>query len=112
MDRLPIDYHGIAGDRHRGLARPSTGWEAPLYEQSQATIVNRRQLFAVSPYECELLSECLQVQVTPQLLGANLVIGREDGTNYSISEVPNNTDFAIAHEDAKESPQPPLAMLT
>ena len=51
VDRLPIDCHGIAGDRHRGLAWPSTGREAPLYKQSQATIVNRRQLFAVSPYE-------------------------------------------------------------
>ena len=57
------------------------------------------------------MSERLQVEVTPQLLGANLVIGREDGAKYSISEVPNNTYFAIAHEDAKESPQPPLATL-
>ena len=54
VDRLAIDCHGIAGDRHRGLTRPATGREAPLYKRSQATIVNRRQLFAVSPYECAL----------------------------------------------------------
>ena len=111
VDRFAIDCQGIAGDRHRGLTRPATGREAPLYKRSQATIVNRRQLFAVSPYECALLSERLQVEVTPQLLGANLVIGRADGTDYSISEVPNNTYFAIVPGDAGEPPQPPLATL-
>ena len=33
VDRLPVDCDGIAGDRHRGLTRPSTGREAPLYKE-------------------------------------------------------------------------------
>ena len=54
VDQLTIDCYGMEGDRHRGLTRPSTGREAPLYKRTRAVIVNRRQLFAVSPYECDL----------------------------------------------------------
>ena len=95
VESLAIDCHGIVGDRHLGLTRQSTPREAPLYHRSRAEIVNRRQLFAVSPYECALLSERLDVQVTPQLLGANLLIGREDGRDYCISNLPVNTYLAI-----------------
>ncbi len=111
VDRLAIDCYGIDGDRHRGLTRSSTGREAPLYKTTGATIVNRRQLFAVSPYECELLSQRLDVDITPQLLGANLVIGRDDGVDYCISDVPLNTYFVIAPADTMAPPQPPIATL-
>ena len=60
VDRLAIDCYGIEGDRHRGLTRLSTGRES-LYKRKGATIVNRRQIFAVSPHECDLLSERLHV---------------------------------------------------
>ena len=111
VDQLTIDCYGMEGDRHRGLTRPSTGREAPLYKRTGAAIVNRRQLFAVSPYECELLSQRLDVDITPQLLGANLVIGREDGADFCISDVPLNTYFIIAPADAVEPSQPPIATL-
>ena len=111
LDRLSVDCQGIAGDRHRGLTRPSTGREAPLYKTTGASIVNRRQIFAVSPYECELLSEQLKVEITLQLLGANLVVGREDGEDFSISEVPLNTYFVIAAPDAKAPSRLPIATL-
>ena len=111
VDRLAIDCYGIDGDRHRGLTRHSTGREAPLYKNTRSKIVNRRQIFAVSPYECELLSQRLDVEITPQLLGANIVVGREDGADFSISAVPLNTYFVIAPADAVELPQPPIATL-
>ena len=111
VDQLTVDCHGIEGDRHVGLTRRTTAREAPLYKRSRAKIVNRRQLFAVSPYECSLLSERLGVEVTPQLLGANLLIGREDGGDYSISHLPVNTYLAIAPADATELPTPPIATL-
>jgi hypothetical protein len=107
VENLPIDVHRISGDRHCGLTRKATGREAPLYKNSASTIVNRRQIFAVSPYECTRLTELLGVEVTPQLLGANLVIGREDGADYSISDVPLTTYLVIAEPDATEPPQPP-----
>ncbi len=111
VDQLTIDCYGIKGDRHRGLTRPSTGREAPLYKRTGVAIVNRRQLFAVSPYECDLLSQRLEVDITPQLLGANLVIGREDGADFCLSDVPLNTYFVIAPADAVAPEQPPIATL-
>ena len=111
VDRLAIDCYGIAGDRHRGLTRPSTGREASLYKETGTTIVNRRQIFAVSPYECDLLSQRLKVRITPELLGANVVIARDDGADYCISDVPINTYFAITPPDAVEPPRLPIATL-
>ena len=111
VDHLRVDCHGIEGDRHRGMTRRSTPRERPLYEQTRTEIVNRRQLFAVSPYECRLLSERLDLEVTPQLLGANLLIGREDGGDFSISALPVNTYMAIGPADASAPPCPPLATL-
>ena len=111
VDSLTIDYEGVAGDRHRTITRRSTPREAPLYAQTRATIVNRRQLFAVSAFECALLSERLGVDVTPELLGANLLIGREDGTDFSISKLPINTYLAIAPAGDDALPVPPAATL-
>ena len=111
VDQLIIDCYGIEGDRHRCLTRRSTPREAPLYSQTRVQIVNRRQLFATSPYECAVLSERLDIEVSPQLLGANLLIGREDGGDFSISELPVNTYLVIAPANATELPTPPLATL-
>jgi hypothetical protein len=110
VDRLAIDCRGIEGDRHRGLTRLSTGRES-LYKRKGSTIVNRRQVLAVSPHECDLLSERLDVEITPQLLGANLVIGRDDGVDYCISDVPLYTHFVIAPADAGAPSLPPVATL-
>ena len=111
VDRLAIDGHGVDGDRHRGLTRPATGREGALYKTSGVTITNRRQVFAVSPFDCDELSRRLDVEVTPQLLGANLVIGRENGDDFSLSAVPLNTYFAIAPAEAVKPPRPPIATL-
>lgn len=108
VDRLAVDCDGIAGDRHRGLTRPSTGREAPLYKEVGVSIVNRRQIFAVSSYECHLLTRSLGVRITPELLGANVVIDRHDGADYCISDVPLNTYFAIAPADAANCRALPL----
>ncbi|MBB77007.1 MAG: hypothetical protein CMJ75_21075 [Planctomycetaceae bacterium] len=110
VDRLAIDCSGIEGDRHRGLTRLSTGRET-LYRKNESTIVNRRQILAVSPYECELLSERLHVEITPQLLGANVVIGRSDGADYCLSDVPLYTHFVITSDDAVAPSHPPVATL-
>ena len=111
VDRLAIDCNGIAQDRHRGITRRATGREAELYASSCAKITNRRQILAVSPADCDELSRRLDVEVTPQLLGANLVIGREDGADFSLSAIPQNTYCAIASEEAVELPRPPVATL-
>ena len=110
VDRLAIDGHGIADDRHRGLTRRSTGRE-PIYKPVGATIVNRRQLFVVAHGECAVLSERMGVEITPELLGANVVIGRADGSDFCISDVPLSTHLVVAPPDAAKAPGRPLATL-
>jgi hypothetical protein len=110
VGQIEIDHLGIVGDRHRRLTRPSTGREKSLY--TKGTIIREhRHIFAVSPYDCRALSESLGVEVTPELLGANLVIGREDEQDYSLSALPPNTHLLLAESGASELPKPPLATL-
>jgi len=111
VERLALNSHGIEGDRHAGLTRSSTGRESALYRTDRVRITNRRQIFAVSPADCDVLSQRLEVEATPQLLGANLVIGREDGESFSLSSVPMNTYFVIASAGGAEMPCPPIATL-
>ena len=111
VPELAIDCAGIDGDRHRGLTRPSTTREGALYRNTAVAIANRRQLFAVSPHECQLLSEKLQVEVTPELLGANVAIARRDGERFYLSDIPTNTYLVVGEPDAQEMPRPPVAAL-
>ena len=110
VSRLTIDCHGVRGDRHHGLTRPSTGREGALYPRN-AKITNRRQIFAVSPHDCHVLSHRIGVEVTPQLLGANIVIGREDDAEFSLSAAPRETYMVIAPPHTIELPKPPIATL-
>jgi hypothetical protein len=105
VPELRIDYLGIHGDRHRAGYRERTGREKMLYPAG--TIIRQhRHLFAVSPSDCDELTKLVGTPVTPELLGANLVIAREDGQEYSLSEVPQGTYLLIAdpsmtaHRDA------------
>ena len=111
VGQLMVDHAGITGDRHRGPTRRSTPREYPVYRRTAAQIVNRGQIFAVSPDECTLLTERLGVAITPQLLGSNLVIGSSDGTPFYLSDLPVNTYFAISAGNAEEPSVPPLATL-
>jgi hypothetical protein len=108
---LTIDCNGIRGDRHRGMTRPSTAREAKLYGRTGVAIVNRRQVFVTSPSEHEALTKTLGVEITAELLGANLVIGREDGTEFYISDLPSNTYLVIGAPESTEPGKPPIATL-
>ncbi len=108
--QITLDYLGIHGDRHRGPAAFATGREKADYPK-HTVIPSKRHVFAVSPYDCNVLSDLLQVDVTPALLGANLVIGREDGQDYSLTALPENTRLAIGKQGSTTPARPPLAML-
>ncbi|MEE2960915.1 MAG: hypothetical protein VYA34_09230 [Myxococcota bacterium] len=107
---LEVDAQGIVGDRHRCHIRPSTGREYSLYPRGMA-VRQHRHLLLVSNYDCKALSEKLGVEVTPQLLGANLVIEREDQQDYSLSELPPGTHMLVLPPDAQGIPKPPLATI-
>jgi len=111
VETLTIDCHGIRGDRHRGLTRPSTAREAKLYGRTGVSIANRRQVFVTSPSEYKALTNALGVEITAELLGANLVIGREDGDDFYISDLPSNTYLVVGAPEAAEPDKPPIATL-
>jgi hypothetical protein len=111
VEQLTIDCNGIRGDRHRRLTRPSNAREAKLYGRTGVPIVNRRQVFVTSPSECEALTNTLGVEITAGLLGANLVIGREDRDEFYISDLPSNTYLVIGAPESTEPVKPPIATL-
>ena len=107
---LEVDAQGVLGDRHRGLSRPSSGREGSLYPRS--TIIRQhRHLCVVCSHDCRVLSEKLGVEVSPELLGANLVIDRADGQDFSLSELPLGTHLLVLSEHAEEAPKPPIATI-
>jgi hypothetical protein len=93
------------------MTRPSNAREAKLYPRTGVSIVNRRQVFVTSPSECEALTDTLGVKITPELLGANLVIGRADGDEFYISDLPSNTYLVIGAAEASAPDKPPIATL-
>jgi hypothetical protein len=111
IEALTIDCNGIRGDRHRGMTRPSTAREAKLYGRTGVSIVNRRHVFVTSPSEYKALTNTLGVDITAELLGANLVIGREDGDDFYISDLPSNTYLVIGAPESTEPEKPPIATL-
>jgi hypothetical protein len=111
VEALTIDSNGIWGDRHRGMTRPSTAREAKLYGRTGVSIVNRRQVFVTSPSECKALTRALGVEITAELLGANLVIGRGDGEEFYISDLPSNTYLVLGGPESTEPEKPPVATL-
>jgi len=110
VEALRLDYQGITGDRHRGAHRLSTGRERLIFPKG-TEIRQHRHLFAVSHYDCEILSEKLEVEVTPELLGANLVIRQATNRPFSLSELPENTHLFISPNSVSHRPQMPIAVL-
>ena len=110
VETLSVDAQGVIGDRHRCLSRPSTGRESSLYPRG-TPIRQHRHLCIVSSYDCQVLSQKLNVEVTPQLLGANILIDRIDRSAFSISDLPQGAHMLVTPEDAAESIKPPLATI-
>lgn len=94
-DSLEVNHLGIIGDRHYRSVRPSGPRERELLPK-KSVIREHRHIFAVSLGDCQALSDLVGVQVTPCLLGANLVLEREDGKPYSLSALPQGTYLRIA----------------
>ena len=110
VDQLEVDGQGIRGGRHRCVTRPASGREKTLYPRT-SIIRQHRHLFLVSRHDCQKLSDQLGVEVTPELLGANVVIDRADGEAFSLSELPAGTHLLVIPKDAKVAPKPPIATL-
>lgn len=102
---LEVDINGIIGARRYESIRKANGREAPHFVPEGNYIRNHRQLFAVSQYDCKLLSKRLGVEITPELLGANLVIGREDGENFEFTALRPGLHLQIFPNKTLEIPE-------
>ena len=110
VETLTIDTRGIEGDRHYGHYTYSGGREKVLYKKG-TPIAQSRHLFAVSLHDCHVLSEKMGVEITPELLGANLVIECTDKKEYSLSLLPHRTYLCIDVINADKPSRSPVATL-
>ncbi len=106
---LEIDTSGIIGDRHHQSVRLSTGREKEILPK-RSMVREHRHIFAVSLGDCEELSALLGYEATPQLLGANIVIEREDKRSYSLSALPQGTYLRIT-DSGQRNADKPIAVL-
>lgn len=73
VDRLMLDFDGIAGDFHGGATRRSGGRE-PWYPRG-TEIRNERQLSMVAPDELAAVATRMELaEVKPEWIGANLLL--------------------------------------
>jgi len=109
-DCIIVDSLGIVGDRHHSVSHRSSGREGSLYPKG-TVIRQHRHLCVVCSYDCRILSENLGVEITPELLGANVLLERSDGEDYSISEIPAGTHMIVFPKESHEIPRPPIATI-
>jgi hypothetical protein len=73
VERITVELDGVAGDRHRGHARPACS-RVPWYPRG-APIRNARQLSLVAPDELAEIARRMDLPaVRPEWIGANLLI--------------------------------------
>ena len=111
VDSLEVDYRGIVGERHQAVTRTSGGRELNVYPKG-TLIRGHRHLFVTCSSDIAELSHRMGLELTAEMLGFNIVIDREDGQNFSITELPVGTMMLIGDEDATKPAKPPLAAFT
>ena len=74
-NQLEFSLEGIVGDRHHGFTAVSGGRMKGLYPKG-TVVRNNRMWLGVSPQEIEAIAQGLSIdgRLTPELLGANLVL--------------------------------------
>jgi hypothetical protein len=107
---LEIDAGGVIGGDHHGDNRSSGGRDRSLYPRD-TVIRHHRQLCVVSRDDCKVLSQRLGVEITPELLGANLLLEGLDGAALSLAFMPRGTHLIVDGDLAPKSSPPPRATL-
>ena len=111
VNSLEVDYRGIVGERHQAVTRPSGGRELKVYPRG-TQIRGHRHLFVSCSADVAEISRLMGLEVTPEMLGLNLLIDREDGEDFSLTELPVGTMMLLADEEATKPSKPPLATFT
>lgn len=111
VDSLEVDYRGIVGERHQAVTRPSGGRETKVYPPG-TEIRGHRHLFIGCSSDIAELSRRMGVELTPEMLGFNIMIEREDRQDFSITELPVGTVMLLGDEMSEKPSKPPLATFT
>ena len=111
VEELQVDYRGIVGERHQAVTRPSGGRELKVYPRG-TEIRGHRHMFVSCSSDVAELSRRMGVEITTEMLGLNLLIDREDGADFSLSELPAGTVMLLGDENAEKPEKPPLATFT
>ena len=111
VDSLEVDYRGIVGERHQAVTRPSGGRELKVYPRG-TQIRGHRHLFVSCSADIDELSLRMGLEITAEMLGLNLLIDREDGEKFSLTELPVGTMMLLADETSTKPAKPPLATFT
>ena len=73
QDGLNFELDGLAGDRHGGFTRLSSGREKKYYTRNSLTR-NNRQWSAVSVEEMAVIEQNMGIEIDPVWLGPNLLV--------------------------------------
>ena len=111
VESLEVDHRGIVGERHQAVTRPSGGRELKVYPRG-TEIRSHRHLFVSCTSDIKELSRRMELAITPEMLGLNLLIDRDDDQDFSITELPVGTMMLLAENGATKPAKPPLATLT
>ena len=111
VDSFEVDYRGIVGERHQAVTRASGGREVKVYPRG-TMIRGHRHLFVSCSADIAELSHRMGIEITAEMLGLNLLIDREDGQDFSITELPIGTMMLLADEEDQKPAKPPLATFT
>lgn len=111
VESLEVDFRGIVGERHQALTRGSGGRELKVYPRG-TEIRGHRHLFVSCTADIAELSRRMEIEITAEMLGLNLLIDRLDGEDFSITELPIGTMMLLGEEGATQPEKPPLATLT
>ena len=101
---LEVTISGIVGSRKYAPERASNGRERFALPKG-AHLKNYRHLLAVSEYDCEKLSDKMGVEITPELLGVNLVLEREDREPYELTALLPNTHLQVFDKSVLDPPE-------
>lgn len=103
VPELEIDEYGILGDRHR-----CDSWFRPRLREwhiypKWVDIRQERHILMGTPAMSEKISQEMNVAVSPELLGWNIVLKRPDGKKVYLDGLPLWTDFMVCSDDAGET---------
>lgn len=101
---LLVTTRGIVGARRYCQEREMNGREKHALPRG-AHLRNHRHLLAVSELDCKKLSDRMGVEITPELLGANLVLSREDGEPFELTALLYGTDLQIYPQRVSQLPK-------